>query len=103
MVFNSYQAERRAAQGARRPRFSSSRFPLLKEHVMQVQPYLYFDGRTEEALKFYEAKLGARIEAMMRFSDAPPGAMSGEGCPGGVPPPADKVMHANFRIGDTQI
>ncbi|MDB5803049.1 MAG: hypothetical protein JWN73_371 [Betaproteobacteria bacterium] len=70
---------------------------------MQVQPYLYFDGRTEEALKFYEAKLGAKIEVMMRFSDAPPGAMSGEGCPGGVPPPGEKVMHANFRIGETQI
>lgn len=67
---------------------------------MQVQPYLYFDGRTEEALKFYEAKLGAKIEVMMRFSDAPPGAMQGSP---GAPPPADKVMHANFRIGDTQI
>jgi PhnB protein len=70
---------------------------------MQVQAYLYFDGRAEEALKFYEAKLGAKIEVMMRYSDAPPGAMSGEGCPGGVPPPADKVMHANFRIGESQI
>lgn len=70
---------------------------------MQVQPYLYFDGRAEEALKFYEAKLGAKITVMMRYSDAPPGAMSAEGCPGGVLPPAEKVMHANFSIGETQL
>jgi len=71
---------------------------------MQVQPYLYFDGKTEEALKFYADKLGAKVEVMLRFSDAPKGSMPAEGSPGGPPPgSAGKVMHSNFRIGDTQI
>ena len=71
---------------------------------MQVQPYLYFDGRTEEALKFYEAKLGAKIEFMMRFSEAPKGSMPEEGCAGGPPAgSANKIMHASFSIGDSQI
>ncbi len=39
---------------------------------MQVQPYLYFDGRCEEALEFYRTALGARIEEIMHFKDAPP-------------------------------
>ena len=71
---------------------------------MFVQPYLYFDGRTDEALKFYEKAVGAKIGMLMRFSDAPPmDANAPEGCAGGTPPPADKVMHCSFHIGDTEI
>ena len=33
---------------------------------MQAQPYLMFEGRTEEALEFYKSALGAEIEAVMR-------------------------------------
>jgi uncharacterized glyoxalase superfamily protein PhnB len=33
---------------------------------MKIQSYLMFNGRTEEALKFYEKALGAKIEMMMR-------------------------------------
>jgi PhnB protein len=66
---------------------------------MQVQPYLNFDGRCEEALEFYRGALGAEVTALMRFKDSPePHA------PGMVPPGAqDKVMHASFRIGDTTV
>ncbi|HWT38873.1 MAG TPA: VOC family protein, partial [Paraburkholderia sp.] len=39
---------------------------------MQVQPYLFFNGRCEEALKFYGEKLGAEVVFQMRFKDAPP-------------------------------
>ena len=67
---------------------------------MQVQPYLYFDGRCAEALAFYERALGARTESLMHFKDAPADAMGGEGC-AGTPPPGDKVMHAAFRIGES--
>ena len=68
---------------------------------MQVQPYLYFDGRCEEALAFYQKALGAKVDAMMRFSDAPPDApQPAEGCGGAMMSP-DKVMHAAFRIGDS--
>lgn len=66
---------------------------------MHVQPYLFFDGRTEEALEFYRSALGAEVKMLMRFKDAP---ASDEQCT--VPPGAgDKVMHASFRIGDTEV
>ena len=29
---------------------------------MHVQPYLFFEGRTEEALEFYKQTLGAKVE-----------------------------------------
>jgi PhnB protein len=72
---------------------------------MYVQPYLYFDGRTEEALKFYEKAVGAKIDVLMRFSEAPPmDPSSTEGCAGGPPPSsAEKIMHCSFHIGDTEI
>ena len=68
---------------------------------MQVQPYLYFDGRCEEALEFYRSALGAKIESLMHFKDAPPEAQQMGGCAGSVPP--DKVMHASFKIGETTL
>jgi PhnB protein len=57
-----------------------------------VQPYLFFEGSTEEALKFYEKELGAKIDAMMRFKESPDPNSCGAGA-------ADKIMHASFRIG----
>jgi PhnB protein len=63
---------------------------------MQVQPYLMFEGRTEEALRFYEKTLGAKVEMMMRFKDSPEQEYN-------PPNSGDKVMHACVRIGDTQI
>lgn len=63
---------------------------------MHVQPYLFFDGRCEEAMAFYAKALDAEVEAMMRFKDSPD--------PGSIPPGgADKVMHCSFRVGDTQL
>jgi PhnB protein len=66
---------------------------------MQVQAYLFFEGRCEEALEFYRKALGAEVTALIRFKDSPePPA------PGMVPPGSeDKVMHANFHIGETQL
>ena len=63
---------------------------------MKVEPYLFFDGRCEEAIEFYRKALGATVEMLMRFKDSP------EQHEGIVPPGAgDKVMHSSFRIGDT--
>ena len=61
---------------------------------MQVQPYLFFNGRCEEALAFYRDALGAKVDMLMRFKDAPEqsGAPAGNG---------DKVMHASFHVGDS--
>ena len=63
---------------------------------MQIQPYLFFEGRAEEALEFYKKSLGAKVEAMIRYKENPD--------PKHNPPNSgDKVMHCNFRIGDTQV
>jgi PhnB protein len=63
---------------------------------MQIQPYLFFEGRAEEALEFYQKSLGAKVEAVIRYKENPD--------PKHNPPnSADKVMHCNFRIGDTQV
>jgi PhnB protein len=66
---------------------------------MQVQPYLFFDGRTEEAIEFYKKALGAKVEMVMRYKEAP------EAPPPGMVPPGseNKVMHSSFRIGDTSV
>ncbi len=65
---------------------------------MQVQPYVFFEGRCEEALGFYRRALGAEVVMQMRYKDAPDPQ---------VRPPApgaeDKIMHASFRVGDTTI
>jgi PhnB protein len=67
---------------------------------MQVQPYLNFDGRCEEALEFYRGALGAEVTALIRFKDHP--APPGENC--AIPPGAEnKVMHSSFRIGTTTV
>lgn len=66
---------------------------------MQVQPYLFFDGRCEEAVEFYRKALGAQVDMLMRYSESPEPAP-----PGMVPPGSEnKVMHASFRIGDTTV
>ncbi|GAA0593335.1 VOC family protein [Craurococcus roseus] len=66
---------------------------------MQVQPYLFFEGRAEEALGFYREALGAEVTALMRFKDSPDPLP-----PGMVPPGAEgKVMHAEFRVGDATL
>ena len=66
---------------------------------MVVQPYLFFDGKCEEAVEFYRRALGAEVEMMMRFQDCPEPAQ-----PGMVPPGSEnKVMHAALRIGDTMV
>ena len=62
--------------------------------TMQVEPYLFFEGRCEEALEFYRGALGAEVTALMRGKDSPDPAMVP---PGGV----DKVIHARIRIGET--
>jgi len=60
---------------------------------MQIQPYLFFDGRCEEALEFYRKALGAEVQMLMRFRESPEPM-------GAAAPPGDKVMHASVRIGE---
>jgi PhnB protein len=66
---------------------------------MQVQPYLFFDGRCEEAVEFYRRTLGAEVIMLLRFKDSPEPPQ-----PGMVPPGAEnKVMHMAMRIGETTV
>src|SRR5712692_7015019 len=66
---------------------------------MQVQPYLFFDGRCEEAVEFYKKVLGAEVTMLMRFKDCPEPPEPGLVAPGA----GDKVMHMSFRIGETTV
>jgi PhnB protein len=63
---------------------------------MKVQPYLYFDGRCEEALEFYKQAVGAEVIRLMRFKENPEPQYN-------PPNSGDKVMHASFRIGETEL
>jgi len=66
---------------------------------MQIQPYLFFDGRAEEAAAFYRAKLGAEITMLMRNKDSPD-----KPPPGMLPPNSEnKVMHMALKIGETTV
>jgi PhnB protein len=66
---------------------------------MNVQPYLFFEGRADEALAFYTKALGTTVDMVMRNSEAP------EPPPPGMLPPGseNKVMHASFKVGDTDV
>ena len=63
---------------------------------MNVQPYLFFDGRCDEALEFYKKAIGAKVGMLMRWKDSPDKSMC-------TPSNADKVMHAQVQIGDTTV
>jgi PhnB protein len=65
---------------------------------MNVQPYLSFEGRAQEAIDFYKTALGAKVDMVMLYKDAPPEVQS-QMAPGSK----DKVMHAAFKIGETQL
>ena len=68
---------------------------------MQVQPYLFFDGRAEEALEFYKKALGAEVTMLLRFGDSPEPPQKAEGC--ASPGAPEKIMHSEIRIGETTI
>jgi PhnB protein len=66
---------------------------------MPVTPYLFFDGRCEEAIEFYKKALGAEVGMMMRYKESPEPPP-----PGMVPPGSDnKVMHACLQINGTPV
>jgi PhnB protein len=66
---------------------------LTEEMTMQVEPYLAFEGRCDEAIEFYKKAIGAKVEMLMRFKEAPDQSMVSPGN-------AEKVMHASLRAGD---
>jgi PhnB protein len=61
-----------------------------------IQPYLFFDGRAEEAAAFYQKALGAEVQMLLRYKDSPDPHPEGM-----IPPGAEnKVMHMSLKIGD---
>jgi PhnB protein len=63
---------------------------------MQIQPYLFFDGRCQEAIDFYSKAVGAEVNMLMHFKDSPDKDH--------IPPGGEnKVMHANIRIGQSEV
>lgn len=66
---------------------------------MQVQPYLFFDGRCEEALAFYGKAVGAQVQHLVRFKESP---QPTEGC-GPDQPNGEKIMHASMKIGESLV
>jgi PhnB protein len=57
---------------------------------MQIQPYLFYNGRCDEAIEFYRTAVGAQLKFLMRYKDSPEPASHGQ---------PDKVMHATIEIG----
>jgi PhnB protein len=64
---------------------------------MSLQPYLFFNGRADEALAFYKKALGAEPGAVMRFKENPGGKEHNP------PGSDDKVMHMEFKVGDATV
>jgi PhnB protein len=63
---------------------------------MNLQPYLFFDGKCDDALEFYKKAAGAQIKMLMRFNQAPDQSMI-------TPGAENKVMHAQVQIGDATV
>jgi PhnB protein len=66
---------------------------------MRIEPYLFFDGRCEEAIEFYRKAVGAEVVMLLRYKDTPEP-------PGKANVPADsenKIMHSTLRIGGSTV
>lgn len=71
---------------------------------MHVQPYIFFEGRCEEAVNFYKSALNAEITMLMRYKDNPKPQDAGGGCGPDVSKiKGDSIMHVSFKVGDTEI
>ncbi len=63
--------------------------------MIQIQPYLFFEGRCDEAIALYREVLGAEVQMLMRYGDNPEAQP-----PEWLPPGSEKkVMHATLQIG----
>ena len=58
-----------------------------------VNPYLNFNGNTEEAFNFYKAAFGGEFATLMRFKDSPEAANT-------APEDQNKLMHIALPIGN---
>lgn len=63
-----------------------------------ILPYLFFNGRCEEAVMFYKQALGGEIEMLMRWKDNPD--LPKDGCAPGMQVDPEQIMHASLKVGD---
>jgi PhnB protein len=71
----------------------------VSEEIMHIEPYLFFEGRCEEAVEYYRKALGAEVMMLLRYKDSPEPPPPGK-LPAGS---ENKVMHASLRIGETTV
>ena len=71
---------------------------MLKEKTaLKVEPYLFMNGRAEEAIEFYKRAIGAEEQMILRFKECPD-----KDAP--IPPGGEnKIMHASLKIGEAKV
>ncbi len=66
--------------------------------ILGINPYLIFDGNGQEAVKFYERALDAKVLGIETFGDMPDNPEFT------LPPEAkNRVLHAHLKIADTDL
>jgi PhnB protein len=74
---------------------------FMRRSVMQLHPYLCFEGRCEEAIEFYQQALDAELVMCMRTGELPSDAAGG--CQSQAESSPDKIVHAQLKIGSAEI
>ncbi|WP_341893843.1 VOC family protein [Ferrovibrio terrae] len=78
-----------------------------EERTVQINPYLMFNGQCEAAFRYYEKHLGGKVEAMMKYSDAPPMPEGQKPPEGGCAPDMtgaeNLIMHASMQLGNVTL
>lgn len=62
--------------------------------IKAATPYLFFNGRAEQAIALYQRALGAKLESLQRFGDVQ------RSCSAAM---KDRVMHAALHVGDALV
>lgn len=65
---------------------------------IRMNPYLTFDGKSKEAVHFYEKALSGQVMGIMTFGDMPADPNHPV-----TDEMKDRVMHALLKVGDTEI
>ncbi|MBX7047083.1 MAG: VOC family protein [Ignavibacteria bacterium] len=67
--------------------------------MMQLNPYLSFDGNTEEAFNFYKSVFGGEFAFVMRYKDVPADVPM----PNKNPADDNRIMHVSLPVGQSML
>ena len=67
--------------------------------MTKIEPYIFFEGRADEAIEFYKQALGAQVEMIMRYKDSPEPPPPEQVAPGSE----EKIMHSSITVGGQRI